>query len=421
MKEIKQQNIKDGEVVVPGSKSLTHRLLIAAALSDGPCTLENPLLSLDTRLTMHALTQMGITIDEAGDTLTVQGCRGKFVSCAYPIFLGNSGTSMRLLAAVAALGSGPYMLSGSERMQERPIQDLLDALGQAGVPAHSMHQNGCPPVEVTGGNAVGGNVAVDCTVSSQFLSALLLMAPYTRDGLDITVKSGLVSRPYIDLTVDVMDKFGVAVKRDEYQRFSVHGDQVYRAGSHTVEPDCSQAGYFWAAAAVTGRRIKVKGVIADSKQGDVQFIRVLEEMGCRIGIETDGIAVTGDSLSAVTVDMSSMPDLVPTLAVVAAFADGTTVIENVAHLRNKESDRLAAVAAELLKMGIDTEVTGDGLTVTGGKPNGTVIETYDDHRIAMSFAVAGLKVPGVVIQDETCVAKSFPNFWEVFEGLYYQN
>ncbi len=419
MKSIKPHRIKDGDIIVPGSKSLTHRLIIAAALSDGPCTIENPLLSEDTRLTMHALSQMGIAIEETDSLVKVGGGGGRFSGCPYPIFLGNSGTSMRLLAAVTALGTGPYLLTGTERMHQRPIKDLLNAMNQAGIGARSMAESGCPPIEIRGGGPMGGPVTVDCTTSSQFLSALLLIGPCTSKGLEVTVSGGPVSRPYVDLTVDVMEKCGIQVRREGYERFSIPGDQTYRSGDYRVEADCSQAGYFWAAAAITGARIRVRGAVADSKQGDVRFARVLEEMGCRAESEADGVVVTGGPLSAVTVDMADMPDVVPTLAVVAAFARGTTVITNVAHLRGKESDRLATVAEGLQKMGIQTEVTGDGLRVTGGNPKGADIDTYDDHRIAMSFAVAGLRVPGVVIEGEMCVAKSFPNFWEVFEGLYH--
>ena len=417
MKEIHTRMPRSEEVAVPGSKSLTHRMLIAAGLSNGVSRIGNALFSDDTRLTMDTLSCLGVIIKEAGDGLEVCGLNGRPAAFSDSIHLGNSGTSMRLLAGVVALGRGTYRLTGSERMQERPIQDLLDSLVSIGIPAVSINGNGCPPIEISGGSFAGGPVSVDCTTSSQYLSALMLMAPCTDKGLEITVTGGLVSRPYIDLTVDVMARFGIDVHRDGYHRFSIKGGQTYRPGTHRVEADCSQAGYFWAAAAITGSRIKVKHIPADSRQGDIGIARVLEKMGCRMETAADGIAVAGGPLSAVRVDMSAMPDVVPTLAVVAAFAEGTTVIENVAHLREKESDRLAAVAAELLKMGVNAVVTEDGLRITGGAPRGAVIDTYDDHRIAMSFALAGLRVPGMVIRNEGCVAKSFPDFWDVFEAL----
>jgi 3-phosphoshikimate 1-carboxyvinyltransferase len=220
------------------------------------------------------------------------------------------------------------------------------------------------------------------------------------------------------MTVDVMDKFGVSVDRKGYERFKVAGKQTYRAGSYVVEADGSQAGYFWAAAAVCGTRIKVKGITGDSRQGDVNFSKLLAAMGCEIQENSDGIAVKGRRLRAVEIDMGDMPDMVPTLAVVAAFAEGTTVIKNVYHLKAKESDRLTSVVTELVKMGIDARCSDDELIVTGGKPHGAAIETYGDHRIAMSFAVAGLVTPQICILGENCVEKSFPEYWTVFEGLY---
>jgi 3-phosphoshikimate 1-carboxyvinyltransferase len=260
-------------------------------------------------------------------------------------------------------------------------------------------------------------VDIDCTASSQYLSSLLLMAPCTGEGVEVRVTGGPVSRPYVDLTVEVMERFGIRLERDGYRRFSVHGGQSYRSAAYRVEPDASQAGYFWAAAAITGSRITVAGIPADSLQGDAGFVKVLASMGCSVENAAEGTSVTGGPLTGVAVDMGDMPDLVPTLAVVAAFAEGTTRITGVAHLKAKESDRLAAVAGELGRMGIDARDTGQGLTIVGGTPRGASIETHDDHRIAMSFAVAGLRVPGVRILDPSCVGKSFPGFWDVLETL----
>lgn len=273
-----------------------------------------------------------------------------------------------------------------------------------------------PSIEITGG-LTGGSTELDCSISSQFLSSVLLVAPYT-SGIEVRPVNKLVSKPYVDMTVNIMEKLGVTVERDGYDRFYVPGNQVYTAGDYAVESDCSQASYFWGAAAITGKRIKVMNVTESSSQGDVGFARVLEQMGCRVFHEKDGIAVQGGKLRGVEVDMSNMPDVVPTLAVVASFAEGTTVVKNVAHLKEKECDRLGCVAAELIKMGVDAKATDSGLIIKGGKHVGAEIETYDDHRMAMCFAIAGLKVPGIRIKDETCVKKSFPNYWDVFNGLY---
>jgi len=418
MIEIKPGDIEDACVCVPGSKSYTHRMLIAAALSVGACGVRNPLNSEDTLITRRCLSEMGVSIEEMPDHLRIQGTSGRLRSPENPVDLGNSGTSMRLLAAVAALGQGVCVLTGSQRMQQRPIQDLLDGLNQLGVGARSVNADGCPPIEVTGGGLKGGSVTIDCRISSQYLSALLMIAPFAKKTVTITVSDGLVSRPYVDMTIAVMEEFGIAVDRNGYERFVVTGGQAYRAGNHAVEPDCSQAGYFWAAAAISGAGVTVAGTSKTSLQGDVRFTECLASMGCRVAADGDGIKVTGGPLTGVIVDMADMPDMVPTLAVVAAFARGTTVIENVAHLRAKESDRLGAVAAELKKMGIKADCVGSGMRIVGGNPQGASIDTYNDHRIAMSFALAGLKVPGIKIKDETCVKKSFPNFWEVFKSLY---
>jgi 3-phosphoshikimate 1-carboxyvinyltransferase len=244
------------------------------------------------------------------------------------------------------------------------------------------------------------------------------MAPGIPEGLEIQVAGGPVSRPYVDLTLDVMRIFGLQFEREGYQKFKVPGGQLYRAGNYAVEADCSQAAYFWSAAAISGAEIKVTGIKADSTQGDVRFVDLLQQMGCGVVRESDGIAVVGGPLQAIEADLADMPDQVPTLAVVAAFAEGTTVIKNVAHLKSKESDRLTATVTELSKMGIDAGCTASQLIIKGGTPQGSVVDTHNDHRIAMSFAIAGLNVPGVCIRNESCVEKSFPAFWQVFKGLY---
>ena len=418
MKEIKPHKISDCRISVPGSKSYTHRMLIAAALARGVSTLKNALISEDTQFTVDALRQMGIQIEVNRTDVRVYGKAGRLKSCDAPIFLGNSGTSMRLLTALAALGKGTYTLTGAARMQMRPIEDLLKALQEMGVRAQALNGSGCPPIAVTGGTISADKVRINCQKSSQYLSALLLTAPCTQNGLEIHVTGGPVSRPYVELTIELIKRFGIRFEREGYRKFKVPGGQLYQAGSYWVEPDCSQAAYFWGAAAVTGAQIKVMGVSADSVQGDVRFVDLLEEMGCRISRESDGICVAGGPLRAIEADMADMPDQVPTLAVVAAFARGISVIKNVAHLKSKESDRLTATVAELKKMGIGAACTDNGLVVWGGRPKGSVIDTYNDHRIAMSFAIAGLAVPGVCIRDEDCVVKSFPAFWRVFEELY---
>jgi 3-phosphoshikimate 1-carboxyvinyltransferase len=259
---------------------------------------------------------------------------------------------------------------------------------------------------------------VNCGLSSQFLSALMLIAPCVPGGLDIEVSEGPVSRPYVDMTVEVMRRFGIRVDRSGDSRFAISGNRKYRNGRYRVEPDASQAGYFWTAAAVSGAAVTVEGVDTDSVQGDMGLLHLLEKMGCRVARAATGLCVAGGKLSAIEADMADMPDMVPTLAVAAAFAGGTSRLENVSHLALKESNRIEAVINELNRMNITAKLEPPDLVIQGGSPNGAVIETYNDHRIAMSFAIAGLMVPGVVIRDPGCVNKSFPRFWEVFEELY---
>jgi len=404
-------------VIVPGSKSLSHRFLMAAALSDGDCIIKNCLISEDTLLTMGALRQLGVTIRVEGEQIQVKGKNGRFDACQEPVYLGNSGTSLRFVCALAALGQGQYTITGTQRMQERPVQDLLDGLEMIQVPAKSVNANGCPPVTIHSGNRMGGRTKLRCAKSSQYLSAMLLIAPCTQAGIEIQITEGPVSKPYVDLTRDVMQQFGIQVEQTGYETFSIAGGQTYAHGVCTVEPDCSQAGYFWAAAAIARGDVKVKGTYLNMRQGDVGVVRLLESMGCQVVEEEDGVRVAGGDLCAIETDMSDMPDMVPTIAVVAAFARGKTLIKNVSHLKIKESNRIEAVVRELNKMGIHALATDDGLMVEGGKPHGAVIDTYNDHRIAMSFAVAGRVVPGMEIRNPGCVEKSFPNFWEVFERL----
>ncbi len=419
MINIKTGKIKDCNIQVPGSKSYTHRLLIAAALSDGQCEIKNILESEDTLYTLSALEKFGVKISRHNNSVLISGTKGILKPCTEPIYIGNSGTSMRLLMGVASIGTGAYTLTGTPRMCERPVNSLLYALNQLSVSAFSINNTGSPPVEIRGAGIKEKKVDIDCSVSSQYLSSLLLIAPYTLNGLEINVIKEPVSKPYIDMTIDIMKQFNIDVIRKGYNYFKILPGQIYKAGEYTVEPDCSQAGYFWAAAAVTGKKIKVMGISSDTKQGDMRFAGVLKSMGCDVSYESDGISVTGKKLQAIEVDMGDMPDMVPTLAVVAAFAKGKTVISNVEHLKAKESDRLGSVVAELRKMGVDAFCDDSKMVISGGQmPNGADILTYDDHRMAMSFAIAGILVPGISIEDENCVGKSFPNFWEVFKGMY---
>jgi 3-phosphoshikimate 1-carboxyvinyltransferase len=393
-------------------------MLICAALCRGTSTILNLLDSQDVGLTMHALSCMGANIDKTRDnTVTVTGFNGCPKPFSDPIHLGNSGTSMRLLAGITALGTTPYTLTGDARMCARPMKELLDALTPLGISAFSSTPDGFPPVTIQGEDRRGGTTRLDCSKSSQYLSALLMIGPFMTRGLTIDLTGPPVSSPYIDLTLDVMKQFQVTARRIDDTTYQVSGGQSYVPGDHVVEPDLSNAGYFWAAGAITGQRIGVAHIQADSLQGDFKQVRILEQMGCDLFFEDGSVAVQGRDLHAVDVDMSDTPDAVPAIAVTAAFAKGTTRIRNIRHLREKECDRIDAVTSQLEKMGIRTEQGEDWLSVTGGTPAGTVIHTFNDHRIAMAFAVAGLKVPDMQIENPGCVGKSFPGFWDVYDAL----
>jgi 3-phosphoshikimate 1-carboxyvinyltransferase len=418
MKLLHPKSISSQTVTVPGSKSISHRMLICAALCDGTSHIRNLLDSQDTDLTRQALSCMGAGIARTGaGSVDVTGFAGHPVPFADPIHLGNSGTSMRLLTGIAALGTTPYTLTGDARMCARPMKELLDALTLLGIDARSATPEGFPPVTIQGGLRRGGVTRLDCSRSSQYLSALLMIGPFMAQGVTIELTGPPVSSPYIHLTLDVMKQFDVTARRMDDTTYQVPGGQTYISGTHAVEPDLSNAGYFWAAGAVTGRKIGVAHTGSRSLQGDFRQIYILEKMGCDLFFEKNGVAVQGRALTAVDVDMADTPDAVPAIAVAAAFAKGTTRIRNIAHLREKECDRIDAVASQLNRMGIETAQGDDWLTVTGGTPKGALIHTFNDHRIAMAFAVAGLNVPGMRIENPACVGKSFPGFWDVYDAL----
>ncbi len=362
---------------------------------------------------------------QEGGTIEVTGFGGHPKPFAREIYLGNSGTSMRLIAGIAGLGTDgtePYVLTGDDRMQERPMGDLLEALKMAGVEADSLHGNGTPPVVIKGGRAIGGDIFLDCSQSSQYLSAMLMMGAVLLGGLRINLPGKAVSAPYVDLTMDIMKQFGVKAERLSNTLYEVSGNQIYQAGNYVVEPDLSNASYFWAAGAVSGSMITVTDInkrsLQNSLQGDKRLLDIFRQMGCTVDYTSWGTGVCGADLNGVEVDMSDIPDVVPTLAVVASFAKGTTKVVNIEHLREKECDRISAVVSQLRKMGVEASEGRDWLSVTGCENHrSAVIETFNDHRIAMAFSIAGLRVQGIEIENEGCVAKSFPGYWKKFDSL----
>ena len=418
MIEIKPLHHCNAVVTIPGSKSYTHRALVVSALADGESVLVNALRSEDTGYTTQGLEKFGVRIFSEQNRLHVPGMGGRLRTGEARIYVGNSGTSMRFLTALAALKNGRTWLDGNERMRKRPMADLLEGLSGLGVKAHSVNGDGCPPVVMDSHGLRGGMTEIRGEASSQFLSALLMVAPYALEDVCVKVTGNLSSRPYVDITLEVMSAFGVEVRNEEYHSFSIRRGRRYRAREYIVEGDASNASYFFSAAAITGGKIRVENFKPDSVQGDTGFLTLLEKMGCEVVPGDHWAEVQGKKLHGIEIDMNAMPDLVPTLAVTAAFAEGKTLIQNIAHLRLKESDRIKALAEELTKMGIRVEEGKDWLAIEGGKTHGAEIETYNDHRLAMSFAVAGLVVPGIRIKNERCVDKSFPGFWETFQKLY---
>jgi len=413
----------DATIEVPGSKSITQRALIAAALAQGDSTLIGPLSSEDTAYTIGALRAMGIEIDDNDPAKwIVHGSGGRILQPPGDIYLGNNGTATRFLTSVAALGHGTFRITGDPRMSERPIAPLIEALQGWGVIVRSDAENGCPPLTLEAAGIGGGKTVLPEGKSSQYLSSLLLVAPYAKESAELEVRGEVLSRPYVEMTMAVMAEFGVWGEAAPSLNYFRIPQGFYKGMEYRIEGDASGASYFWAAAAVTGGRVTVGNVPVPSLQGDANLVPLLARMGCQVHKTGHGITVQGpDRLEGIEVDMGNLPDVAPTLAVVAAFADGTTVINNVAHLRIKECDRINAMVTELRKMGADVEEEPDRMIVHGkaGGTNlhGATIETYHDHRIAMCFAVAGLRVEGVEITGEECVAKSFPDFWERFALL----
>jgi 3-phosphoshikimate 1-carboxyvinyltransferase len=405
-----------GHFVVPGSKSITNRALLCAALARGTATIVQPADADDTRLMINGLNQLGILCRPDGEGLRVEGQGGRLFAPRYPIPVGNAGTTFRFLLAASSLAEGTTRFSIDPRMAERPIDELVEALGCIG--AEVRKEPGEGGIAVTGGRLHGGEVGIDTSRTSQVLSALLLIAPCLPHPFSIHELGKTVSRPYVDMTCSVMKAFGVDPGNREGGSFRFSGVQKYVPASYVVEADASSASYLFAAAAITGGNAEVGGISRRSLQGDAAFVDVLGQMGCQVRETAGGIAVSREgSLRGIDVDMNAMPDMVPTLAVTAMFAAGPTRIRNVAHLRHKESDRLAALAQELPAAGVRVEVHDDGLTVHPGPLRGARLDTHEDHRLAMSFALIGLAVPGISIENPVVVKKSFPGFWKTFEQL----
>lgn len=413
----------DASVSLPGSKSITNRALLLASLCPQEVTITHALDSEDTRVMQESLSRLGFRLSQPQpETLVIRGEGGKIPATQADLWVANAGTAARFLTALVALGKGTYRIDGTPRMRQRPIQPLLDALNALGAEAFSEAGTGCPPVVVRARGLKGGEVAVRGDISSQFLSALIMVAPRASGTVTIRIEGALVSAPFVQMTLRMMRQFGVdACWEEEHARIIVPAPQRYQLKDqavYPVEPDATAASYFFAAAGITGGRVRIPALNRHSLQGDIRFVDILEQMGCTVRWLPDGVEVAGTSaLHGVDVNMSDISDTFITLAVVAPFADSPTRIRGVEHARYQESNRVSAVANELKRLGVNVEEHEDGLTIYPGTPRGGTVQTYNDHRIAMAFALIGLRVPGIAIADPECVQKTFPNFFEKLQEL----
>ncbi len=417
MIEIKPISKLDAVVTVPSSKSYSNRALLIAALADGESHIYNCLDCDDTRYMISALNSFGINIVEDKTKVTVQGCNGFPGISDKTIFVGNAGTTMRFLCSFAALCPGETIIDGNWRMRQRPLNDLIDGLSPLGAEMISLSENGCPPVKIKGGGIDGGETEMNGDKSSQYFTSILLSSPYAKKDVLIKVNGELTSRPYIDLTIDLMKIFGVNVENNSYSSFFIKSGNGYKAREYAIESDMTSAAYFFAAAAITGGKVRIENLNPGTMQGDIKFVDILKKMGCIVLKGENFIEVEGGGLTGINVNMNEMPDAVQTLAVTALFARGETRITGVSNLRIKETDRIKALAAELSRLGAQVRELDDGLVIIPGKLQAAEIETYDDHRMAMSFALAGLKIHGIKIKNPGCVNKSFPDFFKKLESL----
>lgn len=411
----------DATITVPGSKSYTNRALLVAAMANGVSTLTGALFSDDTRYMSSALRKLGVEIDadEKRSTFTVHGNGGVIPASSAELYIGNSGTTSRSLTAYVSLGHGRFVIDGDAPMRHgRPIADLLDALRQLGVSARTQFGNGHLPVIIEADGLTGGKTRLDVSKSSQFLTALLLIAPYAKAGIEIEV-IGNRTMPYIDITRSVMAAFGVQVINEDYKFFRIEGGQQYQPRVYNIEPDASNASYFFAAAALTGGRVTVEHLNLDSEQGDLEFVYLLEQMGCQTTVSGTGITVTGPrQLKGIDVDMRKISDTSLTLAAIAPFADSKVTIRNIEHTRWQETDRIHAMVTELRKLGVPVIEHRDGLEISPAPMTPAAIDTYKDHRMAMAFSLVGLKANGIRINDPECVSKTFPDYFQVLRQLY---
>jgi 3-phosphoshikimate 1-carboxyvinyltransferase len=420
-------------VRVPGSKSLTNRALLVAALAEGRSCLTNALFSDDSCYFAAALQSLGfdVSLDETARRMTVTGLGGRIPASRAALFIGNAGTAARFMTAMLTLGHGKYILDGDTRMRQRPIGDLVSALQPLGARLSSIntddwsltadHSHAYPPLKIIASGLPGGKTKVAGNISSQFLSALLMVAPYAKSPVEIEVTTELNSKPYVDMTLSVMSDFGVEIQRDGCHQFTIAPTRYAPVSNLLIESDASAASYFFSAPAICGGSLRVEGITRQSLQGDIRFLDVLARMGCAVSDEAGGITVHGPAggrLHGLDVDMRDIPDTAQTLAALAPFASTPTSIRGIASARAKETDRVAATCTELTRLGVRVEEYEDGMTIFPCQAFiPATIRTYNDHRMAMAFTLIGLRVPGIAIENPGCVSKTFPDFFKVLETL----
>ncbi|MFI5253572.1 MAG: 3-phosphoshikimate 1-carboxyvinyltransferase [Bacteroidota bacterium] len=415
IRSIKTVERVDAEITVPPSKSYMNRALIAASLAEDQSTIINPSESDDSNYLLNALKEFGVKIWKNDSQLHIVGTNGKPNVPAKELFIGNAGTAIRFLSSFAGIPAGITTLTGDDDMKRRPMNDLLDALRTAGVKSSSA--NGYPPLKIHGGKFIGGDIPLKANISSQFVSSILLSAPYARHPTNLQVHGKLSSLPYVDMSLQVMRTFGGKVDFIEPSTYYIYNSERYIGQEYTIEGDASSASYFFAAAAITKGTVRIKNLSSESLQGDIKFLDILSQMGCKITKGEDFIEVRGADLLGVEVDMNEIPDCVPTASIVAAFAQNATTITNIPQLKYKETNRLKAISTELTKLGAKVELYEDSVIIHPRPLKGVTIDTYNDHRLAMSFAIAGLRVPKIQITNPSCVSKSFPRFWDEFAKL----
>jgi 3-phosphoshikimate 1-carboxyvinyltransferase len=419
MKIVKKIENLNVETTASPSKAHTLRALIIGSLAQGTTVIKNPLLGQDQLNVISCLGKLGVKIDLTSNKIIVEGSGGKYRPIDNQLNVGESGVGMNFLGAAANLSDKPVIITGSKRLTERPIDEVINGMRQLGCKIDYLDKEGFPPVKIYGGGIKGGNATIKGSKTSQCFSAIVISSPYAQAGVTLNCIDKMTEKPYFDISLQMMSEFSVEAVNKNYKQIIIPCGKIYSAREMTIEGDYSSASFFFLAAVICKSKVTIGGLRTDTKQGDKAFLNLIKKMGCKVSQTKNKISVQGGELAAIEQDMSNLPDLVPPTAIAAAFAKGRSRLTNIGHLRLKECDRLAVMASELNKMGVSVECTEDSLIIEGTKQaHGAKIDPHNDHRIAMSFAAAGLAVGEQIIENENCVAKSFPDFWERFEVFY---